>query len=182
MAVELVTNSEYARRRGCDEKAVRKAIAAGRITALLVDGRRLIDPSVADIQWARNTRPRQANARRGDAGQHASGAAPVEQGAAAMQIAEAVASGGDYFESRARRELAEAELAEHKLAELRGDLVRATSVRVALAKRAAAVREGLLQLPARVVPRLVAQSDPAAMDRILRDEISAAMAHLNEEA
>src|SRR3989344_8607738 len=54
MAVQLLSKAAYARRRGCDEKAVRKAIAEGRIS--LIDGK--IDPEVADIQWAKNTRAR----------------------------------------------------------------------------------------------------------------------------
>jgi hypothetical protein len=58
MPVQLVTVSEYARHRGCDEKAVRKAIEADRITTVERDGKRLIDPEVADIQWERNTRAR----------------------------------------------------------------------------------------------------------------------------
>jgi len=82
MAVTLLTVSEYARHRGCDEKAVRKAIDAQRITFVERDGRRLIDPDVADIQWARNTRARvrrdpaasasaaQEPARAADAGHH----------------------------------------------------------------------------------------------------------------
>lgn len=83
MAVTLLTVTEYARHRGCDEKAVRKALDAQRITCVERDGRRLIDPDVADIQWARNTRSRvrrdpaagaaasQAPARDSDAGHHA---------------------------------------------------------------------------------------------------------------
>ena len=59
MPVTLITPTAYARHRGCDEKAVRKAIAAGRIST--IDGK--IDPAVADIQWAQNTRAR-ADSRR----------------------------------------------------------------------------------------------------------------------
>ncbi len=58
MAAQLITVTEYARRRGCDEKAVRKAIAQGRITPFERDGKKLIDPAVADIQWTLNTRAR----------------------------------------------------------------------------------------------------------------------------
>lgn len=52
---EAITQAEYARRRGCTEGAVRRAIRDGRIT-LLADGR--IDPVAADAQWQRNTRVR----------------------------------------------------------------------------------------------------------------------------
>ncbi|MFN8992033.1 MAG: hypothetical protein ACK5YP_18830 [Betaproteobacteria bacterium] len=54
MAPDLLTISEYARRRGCTEGAVRKAIRSGRI--MLIDGK--VDPVAADAQWRANTRPR----------------------------------------------------------------------------------------------------------------------------
>lgn len=57
MPVDLLSLSAYARHRGCDEAAVRKAVKANRIS--LIDGK--IDPDVADIQWAKNTRPRAAS-------------------------------------------------------------------------------------------------------------------------
>jgi len=44
----------YARYRGCSEKAVRKAIAAGRISVGVDDS---LDPVEADKQWAANTDP-----------------------------------------------------------------------------------------------------------------------------
>ena len=72
MAVQLLTKSAYARHRGCDEKAVRKAIAEGRIST--IDGK--IDPEVADIQWARNTRARADSRRAGTVDPAASQSAP----------------------------------------------------------------------------------------------------------
>ena len=90
----------------------------------------------------------------------------------------AYASVPSYNESRAKREAAEAELAELRLAAERGDLVRASEVRASMSKRAAGLREALLQLPARVVPLLAANPDPASMDKVLRGEIVAALAQL----
>ncbi len=81
----------------------------------------------------------------------------------------------DYWASRARREKAEAELAELKLAEQMGQLVRAAEVRASLARSMAGLREALLQMPARVVPLLVADPSPAAMDALLRGEITRAL-------
>ncbi len=85
-------------------------------------------------------------------------------------------------QARTRREIAEANLAELKLAELRGDLVRASAVRAAAAKRYAGLRDSLLQLPARVVPLLVASQDASSMDKILRVEIVAALEQLTSRA
>jgi phage terminase large subunit GpA-like protein len=52
---QRLTQAEYAKHRGCSAVAVHKAIKAGRITTF-EDG--TIDPEVADIQWAKNSRAR----------------------------------------------------------------------------------------------------------------------------
>ena len=102
MAVTLLTISDYARHRGCDEKAVRKALAEGRITRTGTD-RRCIDPAVADIQWANNTRARGDSTRKPGAapGVDKPGQPPADDGA------------DDYKDHRARREKAEADRAEN---------------------------------------------------------------------
>lgn len=62
-----ISRREYARRRGVSEKAVRKALADGRIKqSLLPDDS--IDPDLADRLWEENTDPTQ---RRGAASQRA---------------------------------------------------------------------------------------------------------------
>jgi len=152
--------------RGCTEGAVRRAVRDKRIT--LIDGR--VDPVAADAQWARNTRVRAGSVPANDANLTAGG----------TPGGGADSSGADYWGSKAKREAAEAEIAELKLAEMRGELVRAADVRAALSREVAAVREALLQLPARVVPLLVAEPLPAAMDQVLRAEITAALAGLSE--
>ena len=164
---ELITQAEYARRRGVDPTSVRDAVRAGRIT--LIDGK--VDPAVADVQWQANTR------RRARAVDEPPASSPMGEGAYQTPPSDV----SDYNRARAMREHAEAQLAELKLLEQRGDLVRADDVRAALAKKIAALRESLLQMPARVVPLLVADSSPAAMDQILRTEIVSALAALTSE-
>lgn len=90
-------------------------------------------------------------------------------------VADEPAGENGYWLSRARREAAEAELAELKLAELQGQLVRADAVRAAIARQAAGLRESLLQMPARLVPILAADPDPARMEHAMRAEIVAAL-------
>lgn len=86
----------------------------------------------------------------------------------------------DYQSARVRRERAEAELAELRLAELQGQLVRADDWAAALAKRAAAFREGLLQIPARLSAQLAAESDQARIHTLLEDELRQVMEQLTQ--
>ena len=164
MAVQLISQAEYAKRRGCSQVAVHKAIKAGRIT--LIEGK--IDPAVADVQWQANTRAR-ATTRPA----HGEGATA----AGAPRVPESGNDDGDgYWQSRARREKAEADTAELKLAELRGDLVRADAIRAVHAKRLAGLREALLQLPARLSPVLAAEADQARCHDALQRELHAVLA------
>jgi hypothetical protein len=129
VAVTLLSVSAYARHRGCDEKAVRKAIAERRISAQeSPGGRKLIDPEVADIQWARNTRARVSS---GDGG-HVSTAggdllsgAPGAPGVPAQDTGAAPVAApapDGYTAARARTEQANASMAELQLAKLRGEV------------------------------------------------------------
>lgn len=121
MAVTLLSVSAYARHRGCDEKAVRKAIAENRISFQpAANGRKLIDPDVADIQWARNTRARVSA---GDGGHvsDAGGDLLSAPGAEPAALAPAPAPDG-YTAARARTEQANAGIAELQLAKLRGEV------------------------------------------------------------
>lgn len=167
MPVTLISQAEYARRRGVDPTTVRDAIRAGRIT--LIDGR--IDPDVADVQWARNTR-----ARVGSGQAPASSSAAHAQGAGEGGAATA-ARPETYEEARRRREMAEAALAELKLMEQMGDLVRVAAVRSAVAKLAAGLREGLMQIPSRLAPVLAAETDAAAV----HDQIAAELRQVLEQ-
>jgi hypothetical protein len=95
---------------------------------------------------------------------------------------ETSSDGGDtgYWHSRARREAAEAELAELKLAELHGELVRADEWVAALARRAVAFREGLLQIPARLAAQLAAETDEPRIHALLAAELRQVMFQLTD--
>lgn len=167
--VDTLTVSEWAKTVGISKQAGYMAVR--RCGIPIVDGK--IDPDVATTLYRKRTRAR-ANERRPDS-TPAAGTLP-ETGKTNAETA----GDGDYWNSRSRRERAEAELAELRLAEQRGELVRAADVRASLARRLSALREAILQLPARVVPLLAADPTAAAMDAILRAEIVAALTHLVE--
>ena len=164
---ELITRAEYARRRGCDPAAVTRAVQKGWITS--IDGK--IDPVVADVQWAANARSRADSRPATELGAQLAGrAAPPGDGRPPRE--------DDYFAARARRESAEAELAELKLQEALGQLGRADAVRSEAARLAAALRESLLQLPARLTPVLAAETDPAKLHDLLDTELRQVLAQI----
>jgi phage terminase Nu1 subunit (DNA packaging protein) len=160
MAVQLLSQAQYAKHRGVSGVAVHKAVKAGRIT--LIEGK--VDPAVADIQWQANTRARISSAQ-------APAAPPAPKPG---DDGDEVPS--DYWASRARREKAEAQTAELKLAELQGLLVRADTIRAAHAKRLAGLRESLLQIPSRLAAVLAAETEQAKCHDALQRELHAVLA------
>jgi hypothetical protein len=129
-AAELLSKSEYARRRGCAPSAVTKAIKEGRIS-LIGDK---INPRLADLEWAENTRARADSGARAprspvEASGMAQAVAPIAEAPPALPAADgeapAAAAQGEsgYHEHRRRREAAEAERAELETARMAGRLV-----------------------------------------------------------
>jgi hypothetical protein len=179
----LLTQAKYAASRkarglpGGSREAVRKAVDAGRISAFGPD--KMVDPELADRQWAENTRARAAN----DAATEPVGepaVSPAPGGDAEMPAATpgSLAADPGYQGSRAREAAADASLKELKLAEEEGRLVRIDQVRAELAAKLAPVREGLLQIPARLASMLAAQSDPSRIQTTLETEIHQVLAPL----
>lgn len=85
----------------------------------------------------------------------------------------------DFQMARTRREIAEANLAEMREAELQGKLIRVEAIRAAWARRVAATRDALLQIPHRVAPVLAAEDDLDRIGRVLDDELRQALAELS---
>lgn len=159
----LITPAEYSRRRGCSREAVSQAIEAGRISTLPgPTGRKMIDPEVADIQWKRNTDPKQAErANSGKRGDAPSGGG--DQG------------GKEYWESKARREKAEATMAELRAEELARQLVSVERVRAASMRMSRMLRDSLLAIPSKLAPILATESDSHTIEQTLAEALRRAL-------
>jgi hypothetical protein len=154
------TVSDYARHRGCDEKAVRKAIDEGRITAIGEGRARRIDPAVADIQWAQNTRARADSARK-----------PTAAPAPAADVPPAPA---DYNDHRTRRERAEADMAELERDRQAGNLVRREAAERAVFEAFRALRDACMQSHLGTAQKLLNLADAREVRFILDDGYRAA--------
>jgi len=161
--VNLMTQAQYARHRGCSKVAVGKAVKAQRIS--LVNG--LIDPAVADIQWKANSRARVSATPTPDQ--------PSLLQALAQNAAADVITPDGYTLSRNRREAADAEMAELKLAEQQGLLIRVDAVKAVLAAAFTSTRDNLLQIPSRLSAILAAETDAAKVHELLQAELYRAL-------
>lgn len=161
--VSTLTVKEWAQSQGMSKQSGYNAVK--RCGIPLVEGK--VDPDVATTLYRKRTRAR-TNERRPDA-------TPPDD---APRTPDGEKVDGDYWDSRSRRERAEAELAEMKLAEQRRTLISVKAVSEQLALDYATTREGLLQLPSRLGSTLAAETDPAAVERLLRTEIHQALTRL----
>lgn len=166
----LVSQREYARRRGVSHVAVQRAVNSGRIST--VGGK--IDPDQADREWGENTdqsKPR--NRITGRPKQLRVPGEPPEPmdlgGAEGVHGGNGTSTG--YATARAARELYQAQLAKLELDRKRGDLVRADEVRLGAFSMARKARDQLIALPERLASILAAAQTPQEVQRILEEEI-----------
>ncbi|MDB5777916.1 MAG: hypothetical protein JWP93_281 [Polaromonas sp.] len=171
MAVQLLTKAAYARHRGCDEKAVRKAIAENRIS--LIDGK--IDPAVADIQWAQNTRARAGSGRASGADELGEGQGAAQAPSASLAPVSGVAAdqpaAAGYQDHRIRREAADAERAEIETGKLAGRLVERESTERAIFDLFRQLRDAVIAAAPRSAPKVIGMNDARDIERIFTDEL-----------
>lgn len=168
--VELISQAEYARRRGVAKSAVTKAAQEGRIT--LIGGK--IDPAVADIQWAQNTRAR------GDSGRSTTQMPAATGGPASGQEIDPGASDAsgavaqpvdDYQSLRTRRERAAVEAAERDNDREAGRLVDRDAIHRGVFDSFRALRDAVMASPQRAAARVVGLADVRDIERIITEEL-----------
>lgn len=167
---KLISQREYARRRGVSHSAVQRAISAGRIAT--VDGK--IDPAQADREWRDNTDQSKPRNRITGSPKHARVAGEPSEpmdfgGSEESHGGNGTATG--YAKARAARELCQAQLAKLELDRQRGTLIRADEVRVGAFNMARKTRDQLIALPERVAAILAATEDATEVQHILDEEI-----------
>jgi len=162
----------YARHRGVSDAAVRKAIAAGRITPE-ADG--TIDAERVDREWARNSdAPRNGTATRA-----VKVAVPDPSGAAGDGTAALPAGGTSLLQARTVNEVVKAQTNKVRLARLKGELVDRPQAIAHVFKLARSERDAWLNWPARISAQMAAKLgvDPHTMHIALE---AAVREHLQE--
>lgn len=155
VAVELMTQAEYARHRGISQEAVRMALKNGRISGFERGGRVLLDPTVADAQWLANTQVQ------------------VDKVASQSSSCPEVYN---LASARAKREHHEANISAMKEREKAKDLVDRRRLRKGAVDIAAEIRLSMEQIPSKLGARLAAESEPSVCREMLSREIRSALA------
>ena len=168
--VELITQAEYARRRGVAKSAVAKAVAEGRIT--LINGK--VDPAVADIQWAQNTRTR-ADSGRATTTNASEARLPLADAADAPSAPDSAPPASGYADYRAMREKADAEMAVRANLKDAGLLVERVQVQRGTFDVVRAFRDSVMVIGQRAAPRCIGLADSREIEHVIVDETRKAL-------
>ena len=171
--VALISQSEYARRRGVAKSAVAKAVKEGRI--VLING--MIDPAVADIQWQQNTRARADSGRVVASVAQDGGVPPAadETPASGQDSAPGAPSSPGYADYRAMREKADAEMAERANLKDAGLLVERAKVQRGTFDVVRAFRDSVMVIGQRAAPRCIGLGDSREIEHVIVDETRKAL-------
>ena len=162
----------YARHRGVSDAAVRKAIAAGRITPE-ADG--TIDAERVDREWARNCDA----PRNGTTARAVKVAVPESSGTTGDGPAALPSGGTSLLQARTVNEVVKAQTNKVRLARLKGELVDRPQAIAHVFKLARSERDAWLNWPARISAQMAAKLgvDPHTMHIALE---AAVREHLQE--
>jgi len=147
----LISLDDYAEQRGVSGRAVRKAIAEGRIkegAKREANGRPgrpgwLIDPEIADREWQRNTSPAKQRGKAAERAREIEGRQPPSAGSGTDVLAKAPS----HAQAQALRTLYQAKLLELDLKERQGQLVPKADVERVWFEEGQRVRDSLRRTP-----------------------------------
>jgi hypothetical protein len=169
----LVSQAEYARRRGVSRQYIGQMVAKGVIR--LTD--RKVDPDQANVALAAVREPaRTERSKEQSTGPATPVATPVNR------LFELSPAGGDLptllLKSRIKSEIERSKLLEIKARVEAGRYVDAEEVKAAAFNKARVVRDGLLNIPDRLSAVLAAENNSVRIHEVLSAEIRAALEEL----
>ena len=164
--------------RGTSHVAVINAIKDQRLTppAVVRDGHRwVIDPAMADEQWATRTDPSEYGGQAGGGSRPIGIETPVQQQPATLPPPPSPKGGPSLAMSKQVKAAYEAKLTELEYKERSGEMGRLQDVRKEAARLARQVRDLLLIVPSRNAAKVAAMSDPEDIRALLQQEIELAL-------
>lgn len=178
MSSKPLTYTAYAKHRGVSIEAVSKAVREGRISTVTGrKGQRMIDPEVADREWAENTDPMMQRLHRTDPS-----ALPNASALSEAELEADDALGDDtepvLHKAKAKKEHYLAKHAKLKYEQAAGSLVEAEAVKKAAFETGRTIRESLLGIPDRIAGELAGETDPHRVHVVLTREITLALEEL----
>lgn len=166
-----------------------KLKTSGRLVMATVDGKEVVDVEASMAKIASSSDPAKAHMAGVNARQRAAhrgaphGAphvAPLTSPSVYAPPQSSSSTNATYNQAKTAREVYEAKLAQLRFELESGRVVNADDVKSRLAARAAALREGLLQIPSRLSAVLAAESDQAKVHAALEAEIRSVLLQLTE--
>ena len=164
--------------RGTSHVAVINAIKDQRLTppAVVRDGHRwVIDPAMADEQWATRTDPSEYGGQAGGGSRPIGIETPVQQRPATLPPPPSPKGGPSLAMSKQVKAAYEAKLTELEYRERSGEMGNLQDVRKEAARLARQVRDLLLIVPSRNAAKVAAMSDPEDIRALLQQEIELAL-------
>jgi hypothetical protein len=164
--------------RGTSHVAVINAIKDQRLTppAVVRDGHRwVIDPAMADEQWATRTDPSEYGGQAGGGSRPIGIETPVQQQPATLPPPPSPKGGPSLAVSKQVKAAYEAKLTELEYKERSGEMGNLQDVRKEAARLARQVRDLLLIVPSRNAAKVAAMSDPEDVRALLQQEIELAL-------
>jgi phage terminase Nu1 subunit (DNA packaging protein) len=154
----MMSMRQYAKHRGCDLKAVQKALAAGRISKAGTK----IDSEAADAAWEANTEPMTGHRDYAQSEKQGENGHPKPNGSAQK-----------YIESRAGREELRRQREQLEFDELAGRLVPIEEFESRLSGVISTSRTKVLSLPSKIKSHLphLTMRDVATIDKLVRETL-----------
>jgi len=172
----LITQAEWARRRGFSRQYVGRLVKRGVVR--LIDGK--VDPAQADAALAAVREPARRPRRSGEARAAPAAETPSRDSRGGEPLS--LPHGGDLptllLKTRIKSEVGRAKLLEIKAKVEAGKYVDIDEVKVAAFNRARIVRDNLLNIPDRLSAVLAAESDAKRVHALLAAEIRRALEEL----
>lgn len=179
MSEELISIREYARRKGCSDTAVRKAIISGKIVKGVVqkkNERPRINQAIADAEWMSNRDPdyRRTTRKGKEVFEEASSVAPESQANDAPKADSSLAA------AKRAQAVYKAKILELEMKEKQGSLVDRDQVYKALFAAGQEVRSAVQSIPDRFIDNILAARSRNEAHSILANAIADALEKLSE--